>query len=983
MGPGQPWDQILGVLRFPGTADEFLQALSARAEAAGQRALLLIDAINENNGPDLWPNHLAAFLTLIRRYPWIGAVLSIRTTAVRLLIPSYLLDLEPTDPLDRILGGTIRDPVLLQVRHTGFAQNPGEAVKAFFDYYRLPLPAAPWSLYEGIANPLLLRLYCQAAVREPRLLDTALPGLTGIVEAVLRDIDSRARMTLQTDPYGQIALPVSHALARAMLQEGRSYLTRPAATTVANATVPEAVGVGFARSPLAVLISEGLLAEDFIAGSGAGQFVPVVRFAFERIGDHLAAQTILDDMALQAGTPPDEALSRLSEILLPADTSATPGIAATYRLQAVLEAMAVLLPERLSRELPDLIALLQSRPGWQAETAASAPRAWLSSLALRTASAFSDSTRQQLADLVLGSPDVAAWPLSDIRRAAIATALALTVHPGQPLGSGWLHELLVALTMHERDRRWTAQIRGTHVRPSAYSALISWCRIAPSELLTAQAAGGQTFAQLASLALMWALPSPDRFLRDTATRTIVALADVDLSVIPCLLDGAAGVDDAYVTERVLAVVCAAVLRGKVQPPTVAVDLRHFVEQRGLPVHVLARDYLTVISRVLADRYGLTDEITRLSAAVLPPYPADWPGPLGLPVMSDLLKDHPAFNPEVDLDAEAAPAEREARRRLAVSGGYVEVTSSLGSMGDFYRYEMHGNNPSGFPFARQRLDEPLDGEPLEEFDVAVLPGWVFARVLQLGWSPAIFGEVDFEIREERASRDDSHKREWFGKKYQWLAWYEALARLSGTQRFCDDADSGVERPYESAWQLRYVRDIDPTHLLDEPVSDENEHWRALWTTAPLTLDATVVAVPPQDGPGLAESEEPPCARTWWFPAERLSTPILPTTEDPLEALAAWATDSTDLPDLRDYLVVRAGIEAWVADGRTGQPTTDGKRFRLLTLSESLLEHQDARDYPRLALPVSVMSILIARSDLPAFEQLPADGPGTRQSRCDCG
>jgi hypothetical protein len=254
----------------------------------------------------------------------------------------------------------------------------------------------------------------------------------------------------------------------------------------------------------------------------------------------------------------------------------------------------------------------------------------------------------------------------------------------------------------------------------------------------------------------------------------------------------------------------------------------------------------------------------------------------------------------------------------------------------------------------------------------LAGWVFARVLQLGWSPAVFGEVDFEIREERTSHDNSHKRERFGKKYQWLAWYEALARLSGTQRFCDDAGRNIERSYESAWQLNYVRDIDPTHLLDQQAPDQNEHWRALWTTDPLTLDATVASVPSQDGPGLPEPEEPPHARTWWFPAERLGIPILPATEDPLETLAAWATDSTDLPDLTNYLVVRADLEAWVADGRTGQPTAGAKRFRLLTLSQSLLEHEDARDYPRPALHVSVMSILIARSDLDALEQLPADG-----------
>lgn len=191
LGTGQPWRQILDNLRFDGTAEEFLQALSARAEATGQRALLLIDAINENNGPTLWPDHMGAFLTVLRRYPWIGVVLSVRTTARSLLIPSHIGESE-----------------LFRVQHTGFAEVPIDALVAFFDFYGLPLPAAPLVMYQELVNPLFLRLYCQAATRRPGLLASPLPGLTRIVEAVLEDIDVRARQVLRVDPYQEIMRPV-------------------------------------------------------------------------------------------------------------------------------------------------------------------------------------------------------------------------------------------------------------------------------------------------------------------------------------------------------------------------------------------------------------------------------------------------------------------------------------------------------------------------------------------------------------------------------------------------------------------------------------------------------------------------------------------------------------------------------------------------------------------------------------------------------
>lgn len=90
LGVGNPWAEVTKALRFDGEAETFLQALSARAEASQQRALLIIDAINENNGLEQWPDHLAAFLTVARRFPWIGVILSVRTVAKDMILATPL-----------------------------------------------------------------------------------------------------------------------------------------------------------------------------------------------------------------------------------------------------------------------------------------------------------------------------------------------------------------------------------------------------------------------------------------------------------------------------------------------------------------------------------------------------------------------------------------------------------------------------------------------------------------------------------------------------------------------------------------------------------------------------------------------------------------------------------------------------------------------------------------------------------------------------
>jgi hypothetical protein len=968
LGAGQPWTQVLEALRFEGGADDFLQALSARAEAAGHRALLLIDAINENNGPALWPDHLAGFLALARRYPWVGVVLSIRTTAVRLLIPKHIL--EPVPPPDEleVIGFKlmIRGPVLLPVRHTGFAEDPFTALSTFFDYYGLPLPAAPVGLYQELANPLMLRLYCQAATRQPGLLSRPLPGLTRIVDAVLHDIDDRARVALGTDPYQEIARPAAYALAAAIRQVGRAYLTRPHAAAVVSAAVPFPQASTFAKTPLAVLISESLLTEDVVAENG--QSVQVVRFAFERIGDHLSAQEVLARLGLSRGSSVQE-LGKLADLLPAAGTSGDPSEVPAYRLRSMLEALAVLLPEQLGLELQDLVPVLDA-----SHATAITPwveQAWLAGLQLREASSFTAIARQRLAELVTGAADTAAFPLSPQRRTAIRISLALSVHADQPLGPGWLHAQLQPMTMPERDRRWTAQIRGTREMPSPFSTLIAWCRAAPGSLLSGRAGEGQTFARMAALALMWALPSPDRFLRDSASRALVALADQDSGVVTDLLQAVASVDDEYVTERVLAVACAAVLRGTANLTAATDGLGQYLERHGLPVHVLARDYLAVTVHALAKRLGEKPEVASLSAAVLPPYPADWPGPLGLPQMSELEQRYPAFAPGIELNDQAIDtAERETLRRRAVSGGYVLIISSLGRFGDFHRYVMHADDPAGFPFAAQRLDEPLDGQPLHDFDTSTLLGWVFGRVLQMGWSPETFGEVDFEIDREMGSDDSAHKRERFGKKYQWLVWHEALARLSATQRFRDDA--GQERAYQSAWQLQFIRDFDPTHLLNQPESDASRHWRDLWHSGLLTLDATVASSAGQDGPVTATADSGPDHEgPWWFPAPHLPAPAPPQdTDDPLSALSSWATDSSDLPDLAGLLVVRADLETWVRTGRHGTPSSQGgRRYRLLAATEHLLETAGQDDLSRPDILASVDSVLIRQRNLAALDHVP--------------
>jgi predicted ABC-type transport system involved in lysophospholipase L1 biosynthesis ATPase subunit len=82
-----PWTQIIRLLHIACDRDTFLGVLNTYGETQRVRVLLCIDAINEGQGRRVWEDHLAAFLTIIARYPWIGLVLSIQSSYEKLIVP--------------------------------------------------------------------------------------------------------------------------------------------------------------------------------------------------------------------------------------------------------------------------------------------------------------------------------------------------------------------------------------------------------------------------------------------------------------------------------------------------------------------------------------------------------------------------------------------------------------------------------------------------------------------------------------------------------------------------------------------------------------------------------------------------------------------------------------------------------------------------------------------------------------------------------
>ena len=124
------------------SAEEFAGGLESAAQASDCRALVMIDALNEGNGRKIWLAHLSSFLARLEKSPWIGVVLSVRSSYEEAVIPE-----------------NVRDKAAI-VTHHGFTGHEFDATRTFFAHYGLESPSTP-ILQPEFSNPLFLKAICE------------------------------------------------------------------------------------------------------------------------------------------------------------------------------------------------------------------------------------------------------------------------------------------------------------------------------------------------------------------------------------------------------------------------------------------------------------------------------------------------------------------------------------------------------------------------------------------------------------------------------------------------------------------------------------------------------------------------------------------------------------------------------------------------------------------------------------------------------
>ena len=866
-----PWVQALQQLDLPDlSAEAFVGALEAAAQAAGCRALLLIDAINEGSGRDIWPDNLAAFLAHAERSPWIGVVLSVRSSYEEILVPQEISDRAA------------------HVTHQGFAEHEYDATRAFFVYYGLELPSTPL-LAPEFRNPLYLKTLCEGLqAKGERRLPRGFHGITESFNLYLGAINSRLAQRLGFDPKDDLVVRALQTFAKALVSSEYRWLTRRDARKVVDELLP---GRDFGRSLYHGLVSEGVLIEH-IARHEGGADDEIAFIAYDRFADHLVAKVLLDEH-LDKDNPAAAFLEK-APLAFICDK-------ARYTPPGLLEAMCVQVPELTGQELISVAPkIIDHREIGDA---------FRQSLVWRAVSAFSEGTRDALNKVIRNQHD------SDDTLDVLLTVATLPAHP---FNATFLDRRLRKDLMPDRDAWWSTYLHRAWGEHGAVDRLVDWASsAAPSTALEEEA------VDLTAMALTWMLTTSNRFLRDRATQALVNLLTERLGSVTRLVERFADVDDPYVAERVYAVAYGTAMRShdttEVSTLAACVYARVFAN-RTPPAHILLRDYARgVVERALYLNADLAIEAERIR----PPYVSEWPaiptedeikpllpdwtrggyddrdaewarnhignsvmdddfaryviGTNSSPTSSDWLALRLEDPPWQSVDARIAGlvegfSEKErsawetfeaaddvvrqkqaektfALFRKAIDGdGSADGDADVSESGDADDSDVeraeeergaahaalmvalsddHARRISAL-MAEKDSDEERGRPP--HFELRQIQRYVLWRVFDLGWTTERFGEFDrYSIGYHGR---DASKAERIGKKYQWIAYHEIMALVADHFQYREQyREEEGDKAYEGPWQIS-MRNIDPSCTLRALPGGTswNGHSKSWWGTA---------------------------------------------------------------------------------------------------------------------------------------------------------
>lgn len=649
----------------------------------------------------------------------------------------------------------IKDGIVSEIRHTGFQSNVFEAVRSFFKHYQLALPKEPL-LTQEFTNPLFLKIYCEYR-RHTQTNDFAMV-LTEVFDNYFSSINIKIADELgyrHTLNYVQKTL---NKLAEEIFRNNTQSISYEDAIKVVDVHTYSLNADAFLQK----LIDENLLTSYQNQKDNS----EILYFSYERFYDYLTAKFICDD-----NTTVEDLKTSLS-----CDQSSV-----MYKNQWVsqgaLSILSVLIPTNFKVELFELLDKDKIYQNYSFGLAFIDGLYWRDSrnLSLKGCKGYINDSLLRNEDLFARFIDL---------------QYKVAGKDNHPLNANKLYDWLSRYDLADRDSFWTTHISSGYLsEDSAIHTLINWAKKQGfSESLT------DISRYLVAVALCWIFTSTNIKLRDNATIALTRLLQNHTNVSAQLLIAFQAVDDPYVLERIMASIYGAILTSQqfegIEDITSILLSEIFAKDEVYP-NILVRDFSHNIIEY-AHTQNLVDFSENELVSARPPYKSAFP------------QNFPSND---DIDAKYANDYKDE----SIPKHYFSKNSILSSMTTEY-----GRGRCGYgDFGRYTFQSNLyDWSDVESIEVDKLSNYAIEIIFEkFGFDAEKHGEFDQNIPHTGRGKNSIER---IGKKYQWMAMYEVIARVADNFKMIDPSTRwGNDKNKKYIWYNGSIepsiRDIDPTFI----------------------------------------------------------------------------------------------------------------------------------------------------------------------------
>ncbi len=634
---------------------------------------------------------------------------------------------------------------LCYIEHTGFVNNEFEAIQIFFPYYGLQLPSIPL-LNPECSNPLYLKLFCESLKYQG---ETCVPKghkrFYYIIKSYLDGVEKRICEQIEQDIGSHLVQRATNVIAKLQLEENKYSLDYLTAKRKVRDELIEDISESDAKRFLDYLIKENVISKN--AYSYYSKDEEYIYFNYERIGDYQKANLILkninnkDDFVQWLNTEQGKALCNRVAFD-----------------RGVWEALSVLLPEQLDFEVFEVIDCSKD---WY----------WFEIIVENLFWRQPETIKMQKLRQFFNNHQY-------FNQATWANVLyQLATEIDHPLNIKYLHNKLHSFSLADRDEVWTAFIALESYQCPAIDRLLTWCHkssgqenIEPEALL------------LGAIAVSWLFTSTDKRNRNGYINALAHLLWNRLEIALALFKEFTAVNDPYVMEGILSAIHGAVVYSEnlsgLKVLAVEIDNQIFnkSETEEIYPNVLVRDYARHIIEysLQKDDYS-SDDFKLIRERITPPYRSSFP---------DIFPSNEEIDKKYHSDGQ----------KIIIHSMTTEYGRGICGYGDFGRYtfEAKFHHWESYKFGNI-------------INVDLLSNYACQMIFeQFGYDDKKHLEFDRASRSRYWRRDDTSKIERIGKKYQWLALYEILARVM-------DNFPAFIYSYNDESEHDYVRNLDNFYL----------------------------------------------------------------------------------------------------------------------------------------------------------------------------